>query len=499
MIRSFRVRLLLWNAAVLALAMAGFGLALIYLNQARMAAAIDRELNDRVARALRTGPFGGQPPMPMDPPAQGQDQPGENRGGQRPPPDRMGQGPELPAGPPFSDLRRPRFFGTDGSSRGRFADDDPLDPHSLQAALRGQRLYANVTSEGARLRVLTAPVRREGQIRGAVQAARELDELEHFFGEQIRTLLLFLPLALGCALAGSYWLTNRALRPIAAVTESASQITATDLSKRLEVQGQDELSQLARTFNDMLSRLEGAFVGQREAYEKLESAYENQRRFTADASHELRTPLTRLRLATGAGLASGATDEERLRALQVADNSGKLMTNLVQQLLTLSRADAGQLNLRMEPLDLRLPVSEAVEQLTGGPIEPKVIMANSAVIVDGDEMHLRRIVVNLLENAVRHTPADGLIEVEVAVAGAEALVRVSDTGEGIAPEHLTRIFDRFYRVDSARTSSESAGGTGLGLAICKSIAEAHGGRIEAASVVGEGTTLKVFLPISKFK
>jgi signal transduction histidine kinase len=148
-------------------------------------------------------------------------------------------------------------------------------------------------------------------------------------------------------------------------------------------------------------------------------------------------------------------------------------------------------------VDLRLPVSQAIEQVSPAPAALEVDMASNALIVEADELHLQRVVVNLLENAIRYTPPNGTIRVRVARVSEEAVVEVSDTGEGIAPEHLEEIFERFFRVDSARNSEE--GGTGLGLSICKSIVEAHGGRILAESEIGRGTTFRVLLPISKFK
>ena len=273
--------------------------------------------------------------------------------------------------------------------------------------------------------------------------------------------------------------------------EATAAIGAGDLERRLEVRGEDELAEVARSFNEMTENLARAFAAERASYRALEDAYEGQRRFTADASHELRTPLTRLQVATSGALASN--DPERNRhALEIADAAATSMSNLVRHLLTLARADAGQLHLRMEPLDLRVIVAAAVDEVGR---EVHLELPPEPVTLAGDEDHLRRVLANLLQNACRHTPPDAGITVSLAVEDERVSLTVEDQGEGIEAAHLPHVFERFYRADAARTGSDS--GAGLGLAICKSIVEAHGGQISIESSLGRGTRVRIMLPLMK--
>lgn len=359
----------------------------------------------------------------------------------------------------------------------------PFDPVGLVAAQRGARSYSIVRENGERVRVLSVPW--AGRPGGVVQVAREMREVDGVVRSLLLTFLWLFPVVLVVSGGGALFLTNRALRPVADVAQAAAGIQASDLSRRLEVRGDDELADLQRTFNAMIARLETSFGD-------LERAVENQRRFTADASHELRTPLTRLRLATSAAMERPDDPEVLRQALRTAEAAGQAMSRLVQQLLTLSRADAGQLGLERVPLDLRLVVAEALDATPGGE-SVDVHLPEADVWVEGDADHLRRVVVNLLENALRASPEAGTVSVRIETVGVEARIAVSDRGPGIDPAHLPHLGERFYRVDTARSRAD--GGGGLGLAICRSILAAHGGRLEIQSVFGEGATFFAVLPI----
>jgi signal transduction histidine kinase len=239
----------------------------------------------------------------------------------------------------------------------------------------------------------------------------------------------------------------------------------------------------------MLDRLQASFEKQKAAYAELEKAYENQRRFTADASHELRTPLTRLKLATGAALTESGLPTQVQESLKIADQSADSMSKIVNQLLLLAKADAGQLGLALAPIDLRLVAAEAADAMPPRKPELEVNLTDQPAIVNGDEDHLKRAVLNLLQNAYRHTPEGKKVSITVAIKENQAVLRVEDEGAGVAPEHLTRLGERFYRVDIARSQAE--GGVGLGLSICKSIVEAHGGEIKITSTEGKGTSVAV--------
>ncbi|MEZ0325213.1 MAG: sensor histidine kinase [Fimbriimonas sp.] len=494
---SLRFKLIAWNLAVLAIAIVVFTGAQSYGMVSRLESDIDSGLQQMGMQAARLGPPGpeghGGPGAMGGPIGQGggmgQGGPGPPAGMHQPdgPPPGQFQG-GMGIGPPpperMSDVRRPRFFDRDRKGIGQSRNLDPIDPAALNQALQGWSGFTTVD----RIRVFTVPW---GDGEGAVQVAHELRDVDLLRSGQAHSLLLLLPAALLLAGVGAFFLAERALRPIGAITRTAKAIGASDLSQRLDVGGDDEFAELASTFNGMIARLEGSFAEIKKAYAELEEAYTRQRQFTADASHELRTPLTRLKLATSSAL-SGSSEQDYRKALEVADKAGVVMARLIDQLLMLARADAGSLTLPSSTVDLRLVASDAISSY---PSDRKieVCFADDPVEVLGDAELLQRVVTNLIENGLRHS--EGTLLVAVNPQGDQAILEVKDFGEGIPAEHLPHLFERFYRVDAARSRSE--GGTGLGLAICKSIVEAHHGRIEVKSDIGVGTIFTVFLPILK--
>ncbi len=509
--RSFKGRLAFWNVLVLGIVLVAFSIGLLLSNQARASSDLNRELIQSARMAMRPGPpgQGGQPGQEgRAGPGDGRDfgqQPGDNgqpgiadgplnqRPANRPPLNRLNQFGFDQEGIRQAEMRRPRRFDLDGNSRGP-NDDVPFDRPAYDRAVSGVSGFVEVMYGDGPVRVFTASeFGRDNRIVGVVQVARDLRPLTQLWQTQLATFLIFIPLALLLAGGGAAFLTARAIRPIGRMREAAAQITESDMGRRLEVEGQDELAELGNSFNAMVGRLEASFGNLKSANKALAEANENQRRFTADASHELRTPLTRLRLATDIAMAPGATEAERGKAIEVADASTRSMSRLVQELLLLARADAGQMNIRHEALDLRLVASDALSALPDAQahrVTPK--FPNERICAQGDAEALTRVCTNLIENALRHTPATGKITIAVEDHGDRATITVADDGEGIAPEHLARITERFYRVDAARARAD--GGTGLGLAICQSIVEAHGGRLRVESEVGVGTTVTIEIP-----
>ena len=285
------------------------------------------------------------------------------------------------------------------------------------------------------------------------------------------------------ALGGGLWLADRAMRPVHAITQAARTISETDLNHRLNIAGKDELAELAGTFDGMLAR--------------LQTAFERQRQFVADASHELRTPLTIVNLESSRALAAKRTPQEYQRALGVIQGENEFMSHLVNQLLTLARMDAGQLEVEKKVLDISDIALDAVERLI--PLAEKKNVRLDAgelpeVKILGDRQYLMQMISNLIENGIKYTVgAEKHIRVETGLEGETAWVRVSDNGEGIAPEHLEHLFDRFYRVDKARSREEAdqQGGTGLGLSIVDWIVKAHDGEVRVESTLGIGTTFEV--------
>lgn len=290
------------------------------------------------------------------------------------------------------------------------------------------------------------------------------------------------------ALFGGFWLADRAMRPVRTITQAARTIGETDLSRRLNMKGKDELGELANTFDGMLARLQAAF--------------ERQRQFVADASHELRTPLTIVNLETSRALASRRKLEDYKRALEVIHSENDFMSSLVNDLLTLARMDAGQAVMEHLPVDLSDVVLETMERLTPLAARSKVQLEAGDLpetCILGDRQHLIQMVSNLVDNGIKYAAGpDKKVSIETGTTGETAWIRISDNGPGIASEHLDHLFDRFYRIDKARARDDGGsdgtgfkGGSGLGLSIVQWIVRSHGGEIIVDSQVGNGTTFTV--------
>ena len=295
-------------------------------------------------------------------------------------------------------------------------------------------------------------------------------------------LLLGLPAAVALAGLGGYGLARRALAPVDRMVERARSINAEQLNARLPIDNPgDELGRLATIFNETFAR--------------LESSFERMRHFTADASHELRTPLTAIRSVGEVGL-RGRRDEAAYREIigSMLEEADRLAL-LVDRLLMLSRADTGQAKLSMDVVDIGALAEEVAEQL-GVLAEEKgqSIQVHFDPVPHwvGDRVVLRQALLNLVDNAIKYTPAGGSIEVRVAHTDSGTTIDVSDTGPGIPEELQSRIFDRFYRVDRAR--SRENGGTGLGLAIAKWAVEVNGGQLTLESANGAGSRFRITLP-----
>lgn len=346
---------------------------------------------------------------------------------------------------------------------------------------------------------LVAPISIRTQVIGLLILGTPVDpsgQLHRLF----LTLLLGTSSMLVIALAGGYWLADRAMRPVKTITLAAQQISETDLSQRLNLGRQDELGKLADTFDQMLARLQAAF--------------DRQRQFTADASHELRTPLTIVNLEASRALDGKRSLQEYQQALSLIQSENEFMTRLVNNLLTLSRMDAGQTISKMERLDLSDLALEAVERLAPIAARKQVELSTGELpelTVAGDRQFLTQMITNLVENAIKYTDgAAKRVRVETGSTFIEdksvAWLQVVDNGPGIPAENLPHIFDRFYQLDKARSrNSEDTGvgsiensataGSGLGLSIAQWIAHANGGEITVKSEVGKGSTFEVRLPL----
>jgi two-component system, OmpR family, sensor kinase len=318
--------------------------------------------------------------------------------------------------------------------------------------------------------------------------ALESLELQRDFMEDIRaTLLWVIPAALLIASIGGYFLARKSLAPVVAMSETAARIGARNLHQRLPVQNaRDELGYLASTFNGLLERLDRSF--------------EQQRRFMADASHELRSPVAIIRGEAEVALSKARTSEEYRESLAIALDEAQRLSQIVDDLLTLARADAGEYRLR--PRDFYL------EELAVDCVRAARTMAAARGIAlsyepDGempiraDEALVRRLVMNLLDNGIKYTPQGGKVSVACSHAGGEYAVTVRDTGPGIPAEARDKIFERFFRLDPARTPAPRTSGAGLGLAIARWIAEAHHGRLLLVHSDASGSAFTAFLPANR--
>jgi signal transduction histidine kinase len=345
-----------------------------------------------------------------------------------------------------------------------------------------QGTYTTLTDregENDALRAYVLPVLDGGEVAGWVQVVQSLRPVQDALNRLLTALLLGGAALLVFAALGGYGLSARALKPIDRITQTAQQIASgEDLSARLNLcESGDEVGRLAATLDAMLARLDDSF--------------RRERQFTADASHELRTPLAAMQAILGVvreGERPAA--EYRLALDDLAEETNRLRS-LVENLLRLARGEGGAALLR-EPValsDLLTDVADALRPLAEG----KGLTLHSQIVenlaLNGNTDELIRLFVNLLDNAIKYTERGG-ITLTARAAGNELVVEIGDTGIGISPEHLPHIFDRFYRVDPARSS----GGAGLGLAIACQIAQSHGGKLELRSSQGSGSTFSVRLP-----
>jgi heavy metal sensor kinase len=335
------------------------------------------------------------------------------------------------------------------------------------------------------VRIITWPARDEDGELFFVVVGQSLRDVQRAQKQLILLLAIANPLALLLASLGGLWLASRALSPVDRLTRAAERIGRGNLSERVEEhRSQDEIGRLAGTFNQMIGRLEQAF--------------ERERRFTADASHELKTPLAILRGDIEVALRRERTPEEYRRVLQSSLEEIARLTKLTEDLLTLARSDAGESVLELEQVQLDQLASEARAYIAPLADSAGVALSYEAppspIAVEGDQKRLKQLLVNLLDNAIKYTPAGGSARLALAVEDASAVIEVTDTGRGIPSAALPHIFERFYRQTDPRDSRVT--GFGLGLAISKWIVDAHGGTIEVDSQEGRGSRFTVRLPLS---
>ncbi len=364
--------------------------------------------------------------------------------------------------------------------------DLPLSAEGLAAVQHGATWTEIASADVDRLLVYSRPLVNEGQLMGIVQLARSLADYDQTLNT-LRNILIVGGLVVTVLAFGAGWvIAGAALRPIHRITDTAQAIgTHRDFERRVNYTGPtDEVGQLAITFNTMLDELQ-------DAYRQTEQALQAQRRLVTDASHELRTPLTTIRGNLGLLERRPPIDDEDKTAVltDLVDETNRLI-RLTNDLLVLARSDAGR-PLRSESIDLQPLIDDTCRQANLLGTARTIVCENDlAATLIGDRDAIKQVLLILLDNALKFTPAGGTITIGTALADRLVAIRIADTGSGIEPEALPHIFERFYRADMSRTGE----GAGLGLAIAKELIEAQHGRITVESVVGKGSTFTVTLP-----
>lgn len=497
---SIRWRLQIWYGLILVAVLVGFGVTAFQLERGRVYRRVDDELQRRVgalASVLR------QPPR--------------NRGPQGPPGERIFNGPPRDdqmfpdnpprdrddnQGPPEQSGRGPREFHLPLQQAALFDDTDTNGFYYVVWRRDGEEL-ARSTNAPANVSMPVRPFRPPGgngegphplppEMRGTYRESVLFTppgetvlaghSIAPELGELRRTALLLAGVGAGIlflGLVGGWWLASRAIRPIEDISATAVKISAGDLSQRINVgEAESELGQLATVLNSTFARLDAAFT--------------QQQQFTSDAAHELRTPVSVMLTQTQTILNRERSAPEYRETVESCQRAAQRMRRLIESLLELARLDAGQQQMKQLRFDLAQTARDCVTLIKPLAEERHVKMVCDVPPLDcvGDSERLAQVITNLLTNAITYNKENGEVRVGGETKNGSVILTVQDTGQGISSADLPRVFDRFYRADTSRTS----GNTGLGLAISKAIVEAHGGAIEVSSQPDVGTIFTVRLP-----
>jgi two-component system, OmpR family, sensor kinase len=360
-----------------------------------------------------------------------------------------------------------------------------LPSASVTGPLNGFPWQGTVNAHnGQAVRLYSVALTDNGIVFGVLQVGESLAQLTATLQSITLTLLVISPFVLLLGAFGSYLLAKRAFRPILHLTRTAREVKAKDLHQRVPVpRTRDEVYDLALTLNEMIGRLDQAFT--------------QQRRFVADASHELRTPVTVIRSITDVALEEPHCFEECVNVLCEVNAEAERLSQLINDLLILARADEDQLSLDREPVRLDLLAFDVAATMEPIAVERGIelqVESLEPATVMGDTARLIQVMMGLVDNALTYTNVGGIVTFNVEVSGSNACFSVCDTGIGISPDDTTHIFERFYRADPAR--SHTAGGSGLGLSIIDRVVQTHGGSISVESQVGHGSTFTVILPLA---
>ncbi|THJ19018.1 MAG: HAMP domain-containing protein [Nitrospira sp. CG24B] len=460
-----RVRLTLWYGTALALVLIIFSVVLYAITARSLRDTVDESLEDTAMTAVRSLEERGFLPLINEE-------------------ELLSQFPELTRIDKFFQIFSPSGTITIRSPNIK-QHEVPLSRTALDAAFAGQKIFESAKyPKEPPLRLISVPIMYGGNLLYIVQVGTSMESVGETLQRFLVLLVVAIPIALAVSLAGGWFLAGRALRPVDKITLAAQRIAAGDLSQRLSIPAaHDEIGRLAATFNNMIGR--------------LDTSFRQIRQFTSDASHELRTPLTVMKGETDLVLRRPRLLDDYKSVLESNLEEIDRMTRIVDELLFLSRADMGEVRVESLPVAMESLVEDIHRQakLLAQDRNIEVLLGTvMPVVVQGDDLRLRELLLNLVENAMKYSHPGGKVEISLLNDGREARLSVTDQGIGIAPADHKKIFQRFFRTDVARGHTKK--GTGLGLAICSWIAELHKGRVEVKSALGQGSTFTVVLPLA---
>lgn len=355
--------------------------------------------------------------------------------------------------------------------------------NTLELAYSGQTVYETIEKIKPRLRMITIPIMDDARkVTSIVQIGTSLEDFDETMKRLLIIMIIAIPTSIASTIAIGYAAARKALRPVEKMRKTAFKITSRNLGERIDLgRRKDELGRLAQTFNEMIDRLQGAF--------------QRINQFSSDVSHELKTPLTIIKGETEVALRKERTVAEYKSILASHLEEADQMTRIIEDLLLLSKADKDEMRMSIETISLRdlvLTVCADMRLLAQQKDVQLVAETSADAKLRGDELKLRRMLRNIVDNGIKYTPTGGTVEVSSQVNDGMVTIDVRDTGLGIAKEDLKYIFDRFYRADRSRKREN---GSGLGLSISKWIAEAHGGTIDVESRISSGSLFSIRLPL----
>jgi len=358
----------------------------------------------------------------------------------------------------------------------------PTRFNTTERALRGEIVYETIDDANPRLRMITMPILDNKKITSIVQVGSSLADFDETMKKLLIIMIISIPTSISVTIIVGYFMAKKSLKPVDQIRKAAVKISSSNLDERIDIKGRkDELGRLAETFNAMIARLKDSF--------------QRINQFSIDVSHELKTPLTILKGETEVALRKDRDNGEYVNLLQSNLEEIDRMTRIIDDLLLLSKANTQDIKLNIESISLRDLVADVC-------VDMKIFADNKEItlIVDeladvrliGDELKLRRMLWNIMENGIKYTPKGGVVNVSSYTNNGYICINVKDNGMGISGDDIKYIFDRFYRADRSRKRES---GSGLGLSISKWIAEAHKGAIEVTSQLSKGSQFLIKLPI----